>query len=146
MIRRSNALIVNKGTAHALGKHEGNATFLCLPDCWHPEGPARGHIEAGFVVWFPLSLSKLVDGSQIPSCYCALLLHCEGHQIMQLACLEPLLITILSSSRSQCPHQKDERAKPGSLLTKLCSFSLPSLATFRLICSSAILPCLCLHI
>jgi hypothetical protein len=34
----------------------------CLPDCWlvvsmHPEGPATGHLNAGFLR-FPLSLSK----------------------------------------------------------------------------------------
>jgi hypothetical protein len=49
-----------------------------LPDCWlvasmHPEGPATGHLDTGFL-GFPLSLNKCWDGSQIPSCYCMLLM------------------------------------------------------------------------
>jgi hypothetical protein len=39
----------------------------------HPEGPATGHLDTGFLS-FPLSLSKCWDGSQIPSCYCKLLM------------------------------------------------------------------------
>jgi hypothetical protein len=39
----------------------------------HPEGPATGHLVTGFL-GFPLSLSKCWDGSQIPSCYCMLLM------------------------------------------------------------------------
>jgi hypothetical protein len=39
----------------------------------HPEGPATGHLDTGFL-GFPLSLSKCWDGSQIPSCYCKLLM------------------------------------------------------------------------
>jgi hypothetical protein len=39
----------------------------------HPEGPATGHLDTGFLD-FPLSLSKCGDGSQIPSCYCKLLM------------------------------------------------------------------------
>jgi hypothetical protein len=36
--------------------------FVCLPDCWlvvsmHPEGPAVGHLDTGFL-GFPLSSSK----------------------------------------------------------------------------------------
>jgi hypothetical protein len=33
-------------------------------------------------------------------------------------CLKPLLITVLTTSRSHFPYQKDERAKPGNLLRK----------------------------
>jgi hypothetical protein len=40
-------------------------------------------------------------------------------------CLKPPLLTILTSSLLYCHYQRDERAKPGNLLTKLCSFSLP---------------------
>jgi hypothetical protein len=39
----------------------------------HPEGPATGHLDTGFL-GFPLSLSKCWDGSQILSCYCMLLM------------------------------------------------------------------------
>jgi hypothetical protein len=39
----------------------------------HPEGPATGHLDTGFL-GFPLSLSKCRVGSQIPSCYCMLLM------------------------------------------------------------------------
>jgi hypothetical protein len=39
----------------------------------HPEGPATGHFDTGFL-GFPLSLRKCWDGSQIPSCYCMLLM------------------------------------------------------------------------
>jgi hypothetical protein len=39
----------------------------------HPEGPATGHLDTGFL-GFPLSLIKCWDGSQIPSCYCMLLM------------------------------------------------------------------------
>jgi hypothetical protein len=39
----------------------------------HPEGPATGHLDTGFL-GFPLSSSKCWDGSQIPSCYCMLLM------------------------------------------------------------------------
>jgi hypothetical protein len=33
--------------------------------------------------------------------------------------LKPLLLTIISSSLSERPHQKDEGAKPGNFPTKL---------------------------
>jgi hypothetical protein len=39
----------------------------------HPEGPATGHLDTVFL-GFPLSLSKYWDGSQVPSCYCMLLM------------------------------------------------------------------------
>jgi hypothetical protein len=39
----------------------------------HPEGPATGHLDTGFL-GFPLSSSKYWDGSQVPSCYCMLLM------------------------------------------------------------------------
>jgi hypothetical protein len=39
----------------------------------HPEGPATGHLDIGFL-GFPLSLSKCLDGSKIPSYYCMLLM------------------------------------------------------------------------
>jgi hypothetical protein len=39
----------------------------------HPEGPATGHLDTGFL-GFPLSLSKRWDGSQVPSCYCMFLM------------------------------------------------------------------------
>jgi hypothetical protein len=42
-------------------------------------------------------------------------------------CLKPLLQTILTRSLSLYSYQKDERAKPGNLLTKLFSFSLPTI-------------------
>jgi hypothetical protein len=40
----------------------GQGIFLTLPDCWlvvsmHPEGPATGHLDTGFL-GFPLSSSK----------------------------------------------------------------------------------------
>jgi hypothetical protein len=38
-----------------------------------PEGPATGYLDTGFL-GFPLSSSKCWDGSQIPSCYCMLLM------------------------------------------------------------------------
>jgi hypothetical protein len=52
--------------------------YFCSPDCWlevsmHPEGPATGHLDTGFL-GFPLSLSKCWDGTQVPSCYCVLLM------------------------------------------------------------------------
>jgi hypothetical protein len=51
---------------------------FCLPDCWlvvsmHPERPATGHLDTGFL-GFPLSSSKCSVGSQIPSSYCMLLM------------------------------------------------------------------------
>jgi hypothetical protein len=51
---------------------------LTLTHCWlvvsmHPEGPATGHLDTGFL-GFPLSLSKCWDGSQIPSRYYKLLM------------------------------------------------------------------------
>jgi hypothetical protein len=39
----------------------------------HPEGPATGHLDIGFL-GFPLSSSKCWDGSQFPSYYCMLLM------------------------------------------------------------------------
>jgi hypothetical protein len=38
-------------------------------------------------------------------------------------CLKPLSLTILTSSLSYCPYQKDKRAEPGNLLRKRCSLS-----------------------
>jgi hypothetical protein len=43
--------------------------------------------------------------------------------------LMPIILTILTSSLS---YQKDERAKPGNLLTKWRSFSLPERNVSRL--------------
>jgi hypothetical protein len=42
--------------------------YFCLPDCWlvvsmHPEGPATGHLDTGFL-GFPLSSTKSWNGSQ----------------------------------------------------------------------------------
>jgi hypothetical protein len=51
-----------------------DSIFFHLPDCWlvvsmHPEGPATGHLNTGFL-GFPLSVSKCWDASQVPGCYC----------------------------------------------------------------------------
>jgi hypothetical protein len=43
------------------------------------------------------------------------------------SCPKPLLLTILTGSISLYSYQKDERAKPGKLVTKRCSFSLPTI-------------------
>jgi hypothetical protein len=45
-----------------LGKRYGISNIYCLPDCWlevcmHPEGPATGHLDTGFL-GSSLSLSK----------------------------------------------------------------------------------------
>jgi hypothetical protein len=48
-------------------------TFRRASTSMHPEGPATGHLDIGFL-GFPVSLSKCWDGSQIPSCYCKLLM------------------------------------------------------------------------
>jgi hypothetical protein len=57
---------------------QGICVIFRLPDCWpvvsmHPEGPATGHLDTGFL-GFPLSSSKCWDGSHVPSCYCMLLM------------------------------------------------------------------------
>jgi hypothetical protein len=124
-----------------------------LPDCWlvvsmHPEGPATGHLDTGFL-GFPLSSSKCWDVSQIPSCYCMLLMQpslskfikitpCSratklvNFQIIStlgneswnkiLPSLSQAFLPILTSSLPFYPYQKDERAWPGYLQTR-CSFS-----------------------
>jgi hypothetical protein len=91
-----------------------------LPDCWlevsmHPEGPATGHLDTGFL-GFPLSLSKCWDGSQVPSCYCGLLMQpsrlklieiklicCQNHQII---CPNCALNHRLRKSKSRGPCLK----------------------------------------
>jgi hypothetical protein len=50
----------------------------------HPEGPATGHLDTGFL-GFPLSLSKCWDASQIPSCYCMLLMQPSLSKFIKIA-------------------------------------------------------------
>jgi hypothetical protein len=79
-----------------MGTHDGETQeatiFFCWPDCWlvvntHPEGPATGHFDAGFLC-FRLSWSKCWDGCQVPSCYCMLLIQ---HSRFKLIKITPLL-------------------------------------------------------
>jgi hypothetical protein len=116
----------------------------------HPEGPAIGHLDTGFI-GFPLSSSKCWDGSQIPSCYCMLLMQPSLSKVIKITpcCRATKLVnfqiistlsneswnkillslslklspsTILTSWLPFYHYQKDERALPGYLLTR-CSFS-----------------------
>jgi hypothetical protein len=48
-------------------------------------------------------------------------------------CLKPILLTILTSSLPYRLYQKNERTKPRNLVTKLCSFSLPSVKCLSLL-------------
>jgi hypothetical protein len=49
--------------------------------------------------------------------------HSFGNSKSRGPCLKPLLLTVITASFLHCPHQKDERAKPGNLLTKRSAFS-----------------------
>jgi hypothetical protein len=124
----------------------------------HPEGPATGHLDTGFLGFQP-SAGKCWDGSQIPCCYCMLFTQPPRFKLIQIVvnaikwlvfpnCLFSL-IRILSSQilyqKINIPlslsristsyhskvftfiytYKKDQREKPGNLITKLCSLSDP---------------------
>jgi hypothetical protein len=62
--------------------------YFCVPDCWlevniHPEGPAAGHLDAGFP-GFLLFLSKCSDGYQVPSWFCELLMQPYGLKFVRI--------------------------------------------------------------
>jgi hypothetical protein len=92
------------------------------------------------------------DGSQVPSCHSILLIQLSRLKLIRIKplccqsnpsffykfynstfrkskfrspCLEPLSLTILTSSLSHCPYHKDKWVKPVNLLTKRCSFAVP---------------------
>jgi hypothetical protein len=55
-------LSIKQGTHVRENLDQGIFFYFCLPDCWlvvsmHPEGPATGHLDTGFL-GFPLSSSK----------------------------------------------------------------------------------------
>jgi hypothetical protein len=60
----------------------------------HLEGPATGHLDTGFL-GFPLSLNKCWDGSQVPSCYCMLLMQPSRFKLINRLAGHPFASTIL---------------------------------------------------
>jgi hypothetical protein len=91
--------------------------------------------KLGFQSYYcmPLMQPPDLNSSKLPPC-------CESHQMICLfrlpisprinqkiylscLCLKILLLTNITSSLSFYPYQKDERAKPGNLLTRWCFFA-----------------------
>jgi hypothetical protein len=105
--------------------------FISERTVWHSTGVYWHwlciiHIDT---LCFSCSPPDYLASSKLPPC-------CAGHQI---TCLSKLSIFInqkltfsnhlsknstLTSSLPYCPYQKDERAKPGYILSKWCSFSV----------------------
>jgi hypothetical protein len=115
----------------------------------HPEGPASGHLDRSFSGFLCLQANaEMIPSSRLLlrrfSCtplpafrsikFKSCLLQRSAnytirHEFRESepcgACLKPLLLTLVTSSLPHSPYQKGERAKPGNLLTKWCSFSTP---------------------
>jgi hypothetical protein len=62
---------------------------MFLPDCWlvsqYASGRSCDRPSRHRFSWFPLSLSKCWDGSQIPSCYCMLLMQPSLSKFIKIA-------------------------------------------------------------